>query len=169
MADPKIEKRVLLPIYYPNRAQFKKNGNPSGAVDAVARCQVSLESMPHWVMGLRLENIYQFGTNVQVADMAALATSRQDELQEVRCTIGTYQIFDWTAQSLITGAKAELWHPFPMRMSIAGNVNVIVEARRLTSYPFDIIPELAMTLVTVRAQTGRPGDVWLLDVDANTP
>ena len=166
MADPKIEKRVLLPIYYPNRAQFKKNGAPSGAVDALARCQVSLEAMPHWVLGLRVENVYQFPTAVTVQDMANIATSRLDELQEIRCTIGTYMIFDWTAQSLITGAKARHWHPFPMRMAIAGNVNVIVEARRLTGYPQDIIPELVISLVTTRAQVGRPGDTFLLDVDA---
>ena len=163
--DPKTaQKRVLLPQYYPAAGQFKKNGVPSGDADAIARVNLTLESFPHWLMGLRVVNFYDpNGGAVTLEQSAQLATSRIDYLQEIRCTIGTYEIFPFTAQEEIVGTPHH-WHPFPMRMGIRGNVNVVVEARRVIEYPLDIIPELRITLVAVTARIGRPGDIWDIDV-----
>ena len=157
---------MLLPQFYSARGAFQKDGAPSGARDAIARVSVTLENWNHWVLGLRVVNVYRPGEQATLADVANLATSRLDELQEIRCVIGTYQVFPFTAQELIVGSKGTLWHPFPVRMAIRGNVNVVVEGRRLVDYPLDIIPELAITLSTTPLRDRRPGDA--LDVDTLT-
>lgn len=163
MADPVKQKRVLLPQYYPARGQFRLNGVPSGQEDAIARVNMTLEPFPHWVMGVRVVNVYVGGDALTLEDQANLALSRVDDLQEIRLVVGTYEIFPFAAQETIVGSRKH-WHPFPMRMGIRGGVNVVVEARRIVEYPLNIIPELAVTLVTVSARVNRPGDTFDIDV-----
>lgn len=157
MADaPKTEKRVLLPQYLPGKQQFRKNGAPSGAADAMARVSVTLDPFPYWITGIRVVNVYAPGEQASLVDVANLATSRIDELQEIRLVIGTYEVFPFTAQELIVGKKGELWHPFPVRLGIRQSVNIVLEARRLVDYPLDIIPELAIVVLATSLRPPRP-------------
>lgn len=165
--DPKPQKRVLLPKLYPARNQFKLNGAPSGQFGAVARCTTEVESFPHWIIGLRVTNVYRMEANgATLADFANMKTAGIDEMQEVRVVLGTYELTDWVHQRNLVGKDGLLWHPWPIRMGIRGNVNLIVEFRRLTGYPFDIVPEADIALVTSSTRTGRPGDIWDIDVIA---
>lgn len=163
--QPKKDLRVLLPQYYPGRAQFELNGAPSGQFGAYAKINITLEAYPHWILGLRATNRVRLegaGVTDQVA--ANLATSNIEVMQEIRCTIGTFQVFDWTDQILIVGDKGTLWAPFPIKFASMGNVNCVIEARRLTGYPFNLIPEFSVSLVTNSLRAGRPGHVFDLDV-----
>lgn len=165
--DPKTQKRVLLPRLYGGRNQFKLNGQASGQFGAVARCSADLEAYPHWVLGLRITNVYKMeAAGATLADFANMKTAGIDEMQEVRAVLGTYEIHDWIAQRNVVGRDGTHFHPFPMRMAIRGNVNLVVEVRRLTGYPFDIVPEADIALVTASVRAGRPGDIWDIDVIA---
>lgn len=167
------QKRVLLPQYYPATSQFKLNGIPSGNTNALAKCVVTLEQYPHWFLGYRVENQYDLDlTVVNSTERANLQTGRVDAAQQLRCVIGTFQLHDWTKQSMVVGQDGTHWAPTPIRLGLRGGVAVIIEGRRLQPYPsftvgaqvYNIIPELAVTVITASLRVGRPGDTFDIDV-----
>lgn len=161
-----LENRALdqgFPLYYSLSAPFLIDGNPSGAVGALATMTRELNNFPHIFYGLRIRNVYPL-PNIDLADEFR-AVRMVDNDQVIQISLAQQNITaQQIEQSALVGGHAGdnggvHWHPFPHPYLMAGGNNVEVEVTRLTGYPpldddNPVLPVCRATLVTAVFRKG---------------
>jgi hypothetical protein len=148
------------PLYYEAHAQFKLNGNPSGATSAQAVLTFELNNYPHIVYGVRLVNtteIPQTALNANPSLPLNLLEGGIDEDQVIAIDLAQQNIITRPIhQRTLVGQAGRNWHPFPAPYLLRGGNNVKLTATRLHGYPqvtvgeelVNLLPSLFGTLVT---------------------
>lgn len=151
------------PIYYAfDSAPFLLNGQPSGAVGAVARLSRSLPNPPHIVLGIRISNVYTLPSGANADAVATYRACKEsvDGEQTVLMNLAQQNITaELTLQKHITGGGLqEYFMPFPSTYPMAGGNDITLEIRRLTTYPqiagADVLPTCFATLVCTVLRMG---------------
>lgn len=169
------------PIYYEGVGEFKDaDGDPSGAVGAVADVPISINNRPHELVGVRVVNVYEqlplFETIEIIVQTDPLVIERKVQgvaglglpLEDLCCHLqrldGDQSLRVELAQQNVvvrdlhqrtmTGRDGVHWHPFACSYPFRGGNNVVCRLVRLTSYPEIITPTVHVTLV---------GWIWVSD------
>lgn len=127
------------PIIYPASAEFRLDQDASGARGASATLTFTINTRPHMLTGLRLQNIYDVPERIQLSQPLLTYLDRLDGEQDIQTDLAQQNIVVRpTLQRLVTGRGGVHWHPFECPYPFRGGNNITVVASRLTSYPDDI-------------------------------
>lgn len=133
------------PIIYPASAGFERDNAASGDVGATATLTFTINTRPHMLVGLRLQNVYIVPEDMRTCDGLAWL-ERLDEEQDVATQLAQQNVVVRpTLQTLVTGRRGRHWHPFECPYPFRGGNNIVVTVSRLTAYPREI------TAITVKA------------------
>jgi hypothetical protein len=167
------------PLFYNETSQFLANSEASGVRGAMARVTCTLSNYPHAVFGVVLENVYEVPDEFLAVDPDYYVRQRQggiDDKQSARIQLTQQNVTQQPVpQSVFTGGPGGVWRPWPTIYWFRAANQIVVEVRRLVSYPaivngvniFRPVPEVNVTFITAQlnsdyfpgaapGSTGRP-------------
>lgn len=152
------------PSYFPMgpKAFQDANGDPSGAVGAVAELTKDISNWPILFMGLRITNVYALPAAPTDLDVQIYKAAKGyvDDEQTVRIALSQQNITaEATMQVQVTGKSGVYWAPFPVPFPMAGANNIALTVQRVTAYPqiqgVQIVPTCYATIVCAVARNSE--------------
>lgn len=134
-----------IPVFFPGSARFQNSeGQPSGAVGAIATVEISINLRPQWLTGIRVRNVYPVPSAAQTL---IPYLDRLDDEQTMTTELTQSNIVVRAAkQDTVIGRGGFHWHPLPSPYPWGGGNNLTLIFTRLTAYPTDILPTVHVTL-----------------------
>lgn len=156
----------MIPVYFPGAGRFQDaEGQPSGAVGAVAVVVININLRPQWLTAIRVQTVYDVPAALRTVDsLTWLARLDGEHTMSTDLTQSNIIVREAMVPTIVGPAAPQPggvhWHPLAAPYPWSGGDNITLRFRRVTGYPTGdnaILPTVHVTLEGIMMVRDTPG------------